>query len=428
MRIGLVGKPNVGKSTAFAALTESAVEIANYPFTTIDPNVGVTFLPAEANCPCETLRTKRESDGRLPPVTDDDPRAGSLCEPRTGSCIGFRRTVPVTLIDVAGLVPGAHDGKGRGNQFLNDLAQCDALIQVIDASGSTDIEGNPMGPGSCDPIDEHTFLVDELAMWIHGILDTGWGRGVRRVQAEGERGLVDFITAQLTGIGGTEPRIMSAISSFKSDHPDLGVPWEWDTSVLVSMAHHLRRAIFPLCVAANKADIAETGAWNALAAKVEAEGGILVPTSADSELALRRASKAGFIHYPPGAESFTLSEKGESELNLAQRKGLDAIAERLERLGGTGLVPLVSSIVRERLERIVAYPVQDENHWTDGDGRVLPDALLVQRGTTAKGLAYAVHTDLGDGFIRAVDGRTGRVIGAEHEIDDNDVIKIVAKT
>ena len=428
MRIGLVGKPNVGKSTAFAALTESAVEIANYPFTTIDPNVGVTFLPAEANCPCETLRTKRESDGRLSPVTDDDPRAGSLCEPRTGSCIGFRRTVPVTLIDVAGLVPGAHDGKGRGNQFLNDLAQCDALIQVVDASGSTDIEGNPMGPGSCDPIEEHAFLVEELAMWIHGILDTGWGRGVRRVQAEGERGLVDFITAQLTGIGGTEPRIMSAISSFKSEHPDLGVPWEWDTSVLVSMAHHLRRAIFPLCVAANKADIAETGAWSALAAKVEAEGGILVPTSADSELALRRASKAGFIHYPPGAESFTLSEKGESELNLAQRKGLDAIAERLERLGGTGLVPLVSRIVRERLERIVAYPVQDENHWTDGDGRVLPDALLVQRGTTAKGLAYAVHTDLGDGFIRAVDGRTGRVIGAEHEIDDNDVIKIVAKT
>ena len=428
MRIGLVGKPNVGKSTAFAALTESAVEIANYPFTTIDPNVGVTFLPADANCPCEILRTKRESDGRLSPVADDDPRAGSLCEPRTGSCIGFRRTVPVTLIDVAGLVPGAHEGKGRGNQFLNDLAQCDALIQVVDASGSTDIEGNPMGPGSCDPIEEHAFLVEELAMWIHGILDTGWGRGVRRVQAEGERGLVDFITAQLTGIGGTESRIMSAISSFKAEHPDLGVPWEWDTSVRASMAHHLRRAIFPLCVAANKADIADSGAWDALAAKVEEEGGILVPTSADSELALRRAAKGGFIEYPPGAEMFTLSEKGESELNLAQRKGLDAIAERLQRLGGTGLVPLLSRIVRERLERIVAYPVQDENHWTDGDGRVLPDALLVQRGTTAKGLAYAVHTDLGDGFIRAVDGRTGRVIGAEHEIDDNDVIKIVAKT
>ena len=428
MRIGLVGKPNVGKSTTFAALTESAVEIANYPFTTIDPNVGVTFLPADANCPCQTLREKRESDGRLEPTSPDDVRAGSLCEPRTGTCLGHCRTVPVTLVDVAGLVPGAHDGKGRGNQFLNDLAQCDALIQVVDASGGTDIEGNPLGPGSCDPIDEHAFLVEELAMWIHGILDTGWVRGVRRVQAEGERGLIDFITSQLTGIGGTESMVMNAISAFKDENSDLGVPWDWDDTVRKSLAHHLRRAIFPLCVAANKADVAESGAWDALATKVESEGGILLPTSADSELALRRAAKGGFIDYPPGAQNFTLTDAGETGLNEAQRKGLEALGERLERLGGTGLVELVSRIVRERLDRIVAYPVQDEGHWTDGDGRVLPDALLVQRGTTAKGLAYAVHSDLGDGFIRAVDGRTGRVIGADHELNDNDVIKIVAKT
>ena len=428
MRIGLVGKPNVGKSTTFAALTESSVEIANYPFTTIDPNVGVTFLPAEGSCPCQTLREKREADGRLEPTSPDDARAGSLCEPRTGTCIGFCRTVPVTLVDVAGLVPGAHDGKGRGNQFLNDLAQCDALIQVVDASGGTDIEGNPMGPGSCNPIDEHAFLVEELAMWIHGILDTGWTRGVRRVQAEGERGLVDFITSQLTGIGAKESMVNSAISSFKGENQDLGVPWDWEDSVRTSLAHHLRRAVFPLCVAANKADVAEPGAWDALSAKVESEGGILLPTSADSELALRRAAKAGFIDYPPGAQQFSLTDIGESNLNEAQRKGLDALGERMERLGGTGLVELVSRIVRERLDRIVAYPVQDEGHWTDGDGRVLPDALLIQRGTSAKGLAYAVHSDLGDGFIRAVDGRTGRVIGAEHELNDNDVIKIVAKT
>ena len=428
MRIGLVGKPNVGKSTTFAALTESAVEIANYPFTTIDPNVGVTFLPADSDCPCRSLREKREADGRLESVTDEDLRAGSLCEPRTGTCIGHCRTVPVTLVDVAGLVPGAHDGKGRGNQFLNDLAQCDALIQVVDASGGTDIEGNPLGPGSCNPIDEHAFLVDELAMWIHGILDSGWARGVRRVQAEGERGLVEFITGQLTGIGGTDSMVLIAISAFRSENEDLGVPWDWDDSIRTSLAHHLRRAIFPLCVAANKADIAEPGAWDALASKVESEGGILLPTSADSELALRRAAKAGFIDYPPGAKNFSLTESGQSNLNDAQRKGLDALSERLDRLGGTGLVDLVSRIVRERLDRIVAYPVQDEGHWTDGEGRVLPDALLVQRGTNAKGLAYAVHSDLGDGFIRAVDGRTGRVIGADHELNDNDVIKIVAKS
>ena len=121
------------------------------------------------------------------------------------------------------------------------------------------IEGNPMGPGSCNPIEEHAFLVEELAMWIHGILDTGWGRGVRRVQAEGERGLVDFITAQLTGIGGNESMVMQAISGFKSEYPELGVPWEWDVEVRSTLAHHLRRAVFPLCVAANKADVAEPG-------------------------------------------------------------------------------------------------------------------------------------------------------------------------
>jgi hypothetical protein len=97
-------------------------------------------------------------------------------------------------------------------------------------------------------------------------------------------------------------------------------------------------------------------------------------------------------------------------------------------LGGTGLNHLLTQVVYERLERIVAYPVQDETHWTDGDGRVLPDALIVPSGTTAKGLAFAVHTDLGEGFIRASDARTGRVIGAEHELEDGAIIKIHAKT
>ena len=428
MRIGLVGKPNVGKSTTFSALTESTVEIANYPFTTIDPNVGVTFLPAGAPCPCQDLRAKKEAEGRLESTSDDDHRDGSLCEPRTGSCNGFVRSVPVTLIDVAGLVPGAHDGKGRGNQFLNDLARCDALIQVVDASGATDIEGNPVGPGACNPVDEHTFLVEELAMWIHGILETGWNRGVRRVQAEGEKGLILYLHSQLTGIGASEAMVNAAIAAFNVECPDSGLAWEWDSATLKVLSHQLRRAIFPLCVAANKADEAMDGAWDALQSQVEAEGGILLPTSADSELALRRASKAGFIDYPAGAKSFTLTEAGEANLNEAQRKGLTALSNRLERLGGTGLVELVSRIVSERLDRIVAYPVQDEGQWTDGDGRILPDALLVGRGTTAKGLAYAVHSDLGDGFIRAVDARTGRVIGAEHELGDNDVVKIVAKT
>ena len=147
MRIGLVGKPNVGKSTTFSALTETPVEIANYPFTTIEPNVGVAWLPLTENCACKELRDRKVKQGRLSEITEEDARQGSICQPNSGTCSGHQRLVPITLVDVAGLVPGAHKGRGRGNQFLSDLARCDALIQVIDVSGSTDIEGNPVGEG-----------------------------------------------------------------------------------------------------------------------------------------------------------------------------------------------------------------------------------------------------------------------------------------
>ena len=141
VRIGLVGKPNVGKSTFFSAATLAQVDIANYPFCTIDPNVGVAFVEARLPCPCGELREKLEAEGRLDAPSENDERKGSLCQPRTGSCVSHRRFVPVSLVDVAGLVPGASEGRGRGNAFLADLANCDVLVQVVDAAGSTDLEG-----------------------------------------------------------------------------------------------------------------------------------------------------------------------------------------------------------------------------------------------------------------------------------------------
>ena len=427
MRIGLVGKPNVGKSTTFSAMTQTPVEIANYPFTTIDPNVGVAWLPLPSVCACSELRTRREQAGRLEANIEDDPRRGSICTPKSGSCTNHRRLVPVTLVDVAGLVPGAHEGKGRGNQFLSDLARCDALIQVVDVSGSTDIDGNPVGSGGSDPIEEHNFLIEELEAWIAGILSIGWKRGARRVQAEGDRALIDYAVDQLTGIGASEQHVVAGFNAVHSEHPNADVPWNWGEAEMKSMSSAIRSELFPISVAANKADLAMSGSWTPLAEMIRSEGGVLVATSAEAELALSRASQAGLIEHSIGETDFEITPEGEERLSQTQRKALTSITESLVWEGG-GLVGLLSEVVFGTLSRRVAYPVQDETHWVDSEGNVLPDALLVAEGTTAKGLAYAVHSDLGDGFIRAVDARSSRVIGSEHEVQDGDVISIYART
>jgi ribosome-binding ATPase YchF (GTP1/OBG family) len=82
--------------------------------------------------------------------------------------------------------------------------------------------------------------------------------------------------------------------------------------------------------------------------------------------------------------------------------------------------------VFERLKLIPVYPVEDETKWTDKDGNVLPHAHLVPEGATARDLAFKVHTDLGQHFIRGIDAKSRRVVGADHKLVAGDVIKIVA--
>ncbi len=422
MRIGLVGKPNVGKSTFFSAATLAKVDIANYPFCTIDPNVGVAFIESPKSCPCKDLREKLESDGRLEPTHDDDERKGSICEPRTGSCIGHRRLVPTFLVDVAGLVPGASEGRGRGNAFLSDLANCDALIQVVDAAGTTDIEGNPTGIKATkeQAVEEVEFLVSELDSWIFGLLNDGWSRASKKVQAEGEKGFSKFLHERFTGLGATLPQILQSLDSMRTENGDIDTPWMWDEQKIKSLAVHIRRQLFPIHIAANKADSVSEETW-----KVIHSNGIVQPTMADMELALRRADSAGIIQYKSGENKFSI--KQESKLNEAQANALAAMKEKLEKMGSTGVSRLISEVLFSALDHIVVYPVADENAWKDGDGRILPDAFVVPNSISAKSLAYKVHSDLGDGFIKAVDGRTRRVVGADHECSDSDVIKIHSK-
>ena len=425
VRIGLVGKPNVGKSTFFSAATLAQVDIANYPFCTIDPNVGVAFVDARLPCPCKDLRGKLENEGRLPDAGDDDPAQGSICQPRTGSCVGFRRSVPVALVDVAGLVPGASEGRGRGNAFLADLANCDVLIQVVDAAGSTDVEGQFRGAASTTEAaiqsvtEEIEFLEHELDAWIGGLLKDGWNRGVRRVQAEGEKGLMSFVQERLSGLGATNTRVAMGMQTFNSVHQSDKQPWDWDDASLHLLGQCMRQRLFPIVYAANKMDIAPPGVLEAFPNRT------MVACMADMELALRRAASAGLIDYRPGAAGFQV--RSEASLSDAQTKALNHMNERLKTASSTGLSKLLDTVLFDNLDHIVVYPVQDETHWVDGDGRVLPDALVVPSGIQAKPLAGLVHTDLEAGFIRGVDGRSRRVVGAEHELADGDVLKIHAK-
>ena len=426
MKIGLVGKPNVGKSTFFSSSTLATVDIANYPFCTIDPNIGVAYVRARCPCPCKQLRERLENEGRILGYDTNDERQGSLCEPRTGFCVNHQRYIPVQLVDVAGLVPGAHAGRGRGNAFLSDLSNCDALIHIFDASGSTDIEGQFLGfqqPYEQTlerSIQEIAFLEEELDSWIFQLLAEGWSRGTRRVQSEGERGFGSFLLDKLSGIGAQSSHVNQTIQDFTLQGGDISTPWALSKEDQMKISMMLRQRIFPIVYAGNKCDKSEH--IEVLKQDLPID---FTPCLADLELALRRATESRIIQYTPGESSFTISD--ESTLSEPQQRALEQMQLLLQQHSSTGVLPLLEKIVFEILEHVVVYPVQDENHWIDGEQRVLPDAFLVESSSTCKEMAYKVHSDLGDGFIRAIHGVTKRTIGADYIVQDNDVIKIHSK-
>ena len=401
MQIGIVGKPNVGKSTFFTAATESEAEIASYPFTTIDANRGVMFV--RARCPCKEFNL--------------------TCTPHNSRCVDGTRLIPIEAIDVAGLVPDAHKGKGLGNKFLDDLRQADAFIHIVDVSGSTDEEGNICGVGSHDPCEDVEFLEKEICYWFRGIIKKDWERMARQCEVEGRK-IEKMLAEKLTGLKINEDHVHRALTqlSLQTEKPS-----SWSDEDLLNLAFALRRIAKPMIIALNKCDLITEDKVKMVSKRLEDDGHLAVPTSAEAELALKRAVKKGFINYVQGSSHFEVNEP--EKLEDEQRHALDYIKTHvLEPYGSTGVQICIEKAVFELLNLIVVYPVEDENHLTDKQGRVLPDAYLVPRGSTARDLAYKVHTDLGEGFIRAIDARTHRVIGSDYELKDGDIIRIVAKT
>lgn len=388
LSVGLAGKPNSGKSTFFKAATMVEVEIANYPFTTIDANHGVSHV--RVPCPCKELGIAQGC----------------------GKCKDGVRFVPIELIDVAGLVPDAHLGKGLGNEFLDALRVAEAVIHVLDASGSTDAEGNPIGLGNYDPVNDVKFLEFEIGMWLYGILDRNWEKLMRNYKALGGKP-EQIIMDQMGGAGVMDTHIRRALVDMKTD------PGSWDDEQLKKFAGLLRKYSKPMIIAANKADIASPENTKKLMAL---KGEIVIPVSGAAEIALRMAEKAGLIKYNPGDPDF----KVVGQLNKAQAAGLEKIRALMKQYGGTGIQQCINHAVFNLLDYIVLYPVEDENKFTDRKGVILPDAFLMKRGSTARDLAFRVHSDIGEGFLFAIDAKTKMRLGEKHELKDGDVIKIVS--
>ena len=360
MKVGLVGKPNAGKSTFFNAITSAVAQIGDYPFTTIDKNVGIAHV--RKPCPSKEL--------------------GLIPNPNNSLSEDGIRYIPIEVIDVAGLVPGAHDGKGMGNQFLDDLRQADVLIHVVDSSGKTDLEGNSVE--LADPLEEISFLENELHHWIANIIIRNWSRSARAVEA-GEK-IENFLSERLAGLKISREAVILSLRKAAISKPIM----KWDIDDALILAKTIQQVSKPIVIAANKADIASEQNKKNLA------GVSAILTSSDFELALKNASKACLIDYRAGSSKFTI---GGNKLKENQINALNLISDFLEENGSTGVQKCLEKAVLDKLDLIAIYPVEDETHFTDGQQRILPDVFLLPRGSTASDLAYKVHTDIGDSFV-----------------------------
>jgi len=394
MLIGLVGKPSSGKSTLFRAMTLANVACAPYPFTTIDPNRGVGYVRVECI----------------------DKEFNVQCNPRTGFCVNHVRYVPVDIIDVAGLVPGAHEGKGLGNKFLDDLRNADVLIHVVDISGSTNEKGEPVDLGSHDPLKDIEFLVYELDMWFYQTIMKNW-TNLARTQASTKGKIVDALRDVCAGLSIKGHQLLKGLRG----KPELMIDFSED--MIKQFAFELREISKPIVIAANKVDLASSQD-NIVALKKEHPELLVIPVAAESELALKEAAKHNLIDYLPGQSDFKVLDA--SKLNEKQLKALEFIRVNiLQKYSSTGVQDILEKSVFEILKYMPIFPA-GSTKLADSQGRILPDCFLLPPKSTALDFAYTIHSDLGDKFIKAILARSKLMVGKEYELKPRDALEIVS--
>ena len=395
MKIGLIGKPNTGKSTFFNACTLLNVNMANYPFTTIEPSTGVAYV--KTSCVCKELEI-------------EDSPVNSIC-------IDNQRLIPVKIVDIAGLVPGASKGRGLGNKFLDDIRQADVLIHVIDLSGKTDEEGRILTDSKRNPIDDITMIETELDNWIYDIIDKDWDQ-IGRTSTGDKKKFIDLLSDKLSGLSINQSHINASI---KNAELVIKSVTEFSNDDKMKLVKELRKISKPIIIAGNKIDLAETDDYE----DIKKSGREIIPTASEAELLLRRASENGVIQYVPGNNHYTISES--KEITKQQKNALETVKKQvLDRWNTTGVQLVLNFAFFDLLDMITVYPVEDENKYRNKKGNTLPDAYLLKNGSTAKDLAFKIHSEIGNKFLYAVDARTKKRVSNDYVLKNNDIIKIVS--
>lgn len=397
IKIGLIGKTNTGKTTFFNSATLATADISNYPFTTKQPTVG--------NANAVTLCVHKELN-----LQDN---------PKNSRCIDGWRFIPVELVDLPGLIKGAWEGKGLGNKFLSVAAQSDALLHIVDVSGSIDAAGRIAEPGSGDPIADIGDIEEELVMWYLKLLEGNRDKISRAINSGID--MQSAIADVFRGIGVNEEHVKMALEENKLENHKFD---ELSTQESKDFSWSLRDISKPTLIVANKVDL-PSATDNFKRMREQYNDMIIVPSSADAELTLRRAANRGLIRYFPGDERFEI--KDQSILTDKQKWALNFIRKDiLDEYMRTGIQFAINVAVFKLLRMNTVYPVAEASKLSDKSGNVLPDVYLMKSGSTVKDLAKEIHSELAKGLLYAVDIRDGLRLPINYEIKDRDILSIIS--